>query len=214
MRLTHNAARTSCQYRRRRLSAHRPRLEQCLALLYAATWMGIAACSAGQTPVWLSDVLADDAVRAELKYSVAGTNGEHGIAGPNAVVLDVEEFVTALAAIDGNAPSWLSLPELASNTGNISAEQRVEAMEELFREFLPPELSEDGRRYAWSLYWTLSMPPTEIQRAILDNEFSGNDRSDWDIDGFRERYPEYLAELAYVWLELNADVRPTGFAWE
>ena len=185
-----------------------------LAMVCAALWLSGVSCSSGQSVDRLTDVLADGEVVAELRYEAVDDDVQFDLSSRQTVLLDVEEFVSALVATDGGVPSWLAVPELTPTDGTMSPDERAEAMEDSLRKFMPTELGEHGRRYVWSLYWALSMPPEAVQLAILESEFTGKDSADWDFDGFRARYPEYLEEVAHAWLDTNRDLRPAGLKIE
>ena len=62
--------------------------------------------------------------------------------------------------------------------------------------------------YLVSLMWVLLAPPVEFQRVVLEHELIDNGLTEWQPDQFRERYPEYLYELARIWLDHNDEHRP------
>ena len=179
-----------------------------LVLVCVALWLSGFSCSSAQSTDRLTEVLEDSDVVVALKYEPIDDIDRLGLSPQQAVSLDVDEFVVALVASDGGVPSWLAIPELTPTAGITSPTEGAESIKDVLRDFFPAELGEDGRRYVWSLYWALSMPPEAVQREILESEFTGKDRSSWDFDGFRARYPEYLEEIAHTWLDVNRDSRP------
>ena len=181
---------------------------QCLTLACLAVCIGSISCSSGRSNDRLTNVLADGDVVAELTYEPAEDGIQQDSSTQDIVTIEVEEFVSALLAIDGGAPSWLAIPELSSSEDSDSPDGHTENVGNSLQEIFPPELGEDSRRYLWSLFWTLDMPPESIQLAILNREFAGQTAGNLEYERFRSRYPEYLEELARAWLEINQESRP------
>lgn len=199
------------------ISSARGRLvrRRCRAVLVCiALWLSIASCSSDDSTNRLADVLADREVIADLRYESADDETQTDTSSQGMVAFGVDEFVSALVALEGGAPTWLAIPELSNEDGSNSIGGDDEVVEDMLSRFLPPELGENDRRYVWSLYWVLSMPPEKVQLEILNREFTGQDRFDWDFEGFRTRYPQYLEELAHSWLEINEDLQPSGLRIE
>ena len=166
------------------------------------------ACSSGQSGDRLTDLLEDDEVVAELRYDTTAIPDSAYSGSVQTVVLDVEVFVSEFVKSEEGWPSWLLIGESVVDSETRASEEDTHVALDWLRQYMRPEIQEGNGAYVWSLYWTLAMPPAQIQLAILEREFGAGDPVERDVAGFRTRYPEYLTELARAWLDVNSEHRP------
>lgn len=169
------------------------------------------ACTSGQLDERLIDTLENDAVLEELRYDVYDATADQGPASldPNLIiVLDVEEFVADFLESEEGWPAWLATGDSTNDSAILSSIDDTDATLDWLYQYIPGEARQTDGIYVWSLYWTLAMPPAPVQLEILEKEFVDASPSERNIAEFRSRYPEYLAELAHTWLDVNSEHQP------
>ncbi|WP_419839547.1 hypothetical protein [Candidatus Poriferisodalis sp.] len=174
----------------------------------AALVLSGIACTSAESGDRLTDVLVNDEVIAELRYDPTVVLGSSQSESVSTVVLNVEEFVSEIVSSEEGWPSWLSIGESTIDSTVGEAEYDAHIALDWLHRYLPAETQEGNGTYVWALYWTLAMPPAQVQLAILEREFGVGELAEQNIAEFRARYPEYLAELARAWLAVNSEHRP------
>ena len=174
----------------------------------AALVLNGTACNSADSGERLAEILANDEVIAELQYDSTVVLGSSQSESVSTVVLNVEKFVSEIVNSEDGWPSWLTIGESTIDSTAEASEEDAHIALDWLRQYLPVEAQEGNGAYVWALYWALAMPPPQVQLAILEREFGVGELAERDIAEFRARYPEYLAELARTWLDVNSEHRP------
>lgn len=177
-------------------------------LVSTALLLSSTACSSSQSSTRFAELLEDDEIVAELRYNTTVTPDSTGTEPMQVVSLNVEQFVSEFTKSEGGWPSWLSAGNATTDSVARTLEKDASLTLDWLRSYVPSEAQANDSEYIWSLYWTLAMPPARVQLQILETELGADDLSEQDFDDFRSRYPEYLAELARAWLDVNSEHRP------